>query len=341
MAAVEALSVWPVAQQLAREQRRGRYLPESTAHPGKMLPALAREAINRFTQPGDLVLDPMCGIGTSLVEATHLDRRAIGVELEPRWAALAAGNILHAEAQGALGSAIALRGDARRLGRGLLDDYRDACALILTSPPYGHSTHGHVRKHKDHVEKLNDRYSSNPDNLAHLPARRGPRTRRPDFETVLVEILAGCARMLDPDSGRLVLTASLREGTMDFINIVPRIALGVIGSGYIAAVIPQEIITGWLGPDSGWLGVLTAVIAGAATPGGPVVGFSIGAVALKAGGGAPQVIAYVIAWALFAFQRLLLWEIPFMPARFVWFRAAVSLPFPFLAAAIAMAIGRP
>jgi hypothetical protein len=78
--------------------------------------------------------------------------------------------------------------------------------------------------------------------------------------------------------GRLVLTTSLREGAMDFINIVPRIALGVIGSGYIAAVIPQEIITGWLGPNSGWFGVLTAVIAGAATPGGPVVGFSIGAV---------------------------------------------------------------
>ena len=141
--------------------------------------------------------------------------------------------------------------------------------------------------------------------------------------------------------GRPVLVASLREGSMDFVNIVPRIALGVIGSGYIAAVIPQEIITGWLGPDSGWLGVLTAVIAGGATPGGPVVGFSIGAVALKSGGGTPQVIAYVVAWALFAFQRLILWEIPFMPTRFVWFRAAVSLPFPFLAAAIAMAIGKP
>ena len=141
--------------------------------------------------------------------------------------------------------------------------------------------------------------------------------------------------------GRPVLVASLRDGTVDFITIVPRIALGVVGSGYIAAVIPQEIITGWLGPDSGWLGVLTAVIAGAATPGGPVIGFSIGAVALKSGGGAPQVIAYVIAWALFAFQRLILWEIPFMPARFVWFRAAVSLPFPFLAAGISMLIGKP
>jgi uncharacterized membrane protein YraQ (UPF0718 family) len=141
--------------------------------------------------------------------------------------------------------------------------------------------------------------------------------------------------------GRVVLMSSLREGTTDFINIVPRVALGVIGSGYIAAVLPEEVISGWLGPDSGWLGVLMATVAGAATPGGPVVGFSLGAVALKAGAGAPQVIAYVIAWALFAFQRLILWEIPFMPARFVWFRAAVSLPFPFLAAAIAMAIGKP
>jgi hypothetical protein len=141
--------------------------------------------------------------------------------------------------------------------------------------------------------------------------------------------------------GRPVLVSSLREGSMDFIHIVPRIALGVIGSGYIAAVIPSELIIGALGPTSGWLGVLTAVVAGAATPGGPVIGFSIGAVALKAGGGTPQVLAYVVAWALFAFQRLVLWEIPFMPAKFVWFRAAVSVPLPFLAAAIAMAIGKP
>ena len=141
--------------------------------------------------------------------------------------------------------------------------------------------------------------------------------------------------------GRVVLVGSLREGTMDFLNIVPRVALGVIGSGYIAAVLPQESITGWLGPNSGWLGVFAATIAGAATPGGPVIGFSLAAVALKAGAGTPQIIAYVTAWALFAFQRLIIWEIPFMPARFVWFRAAVSLPFPFLAAAIAMAIGKP
>jgi tRNA G10 N-methylase Trm11 len=201
-----ALSVWPVAQQLAREQRRRRYLPESTAHPGKMLPALAREAISRYTQPGELVLDPMCGIGTTLVEAAHLGRQAIGLELEPRWAQLATANVRHAETQGATGSAIALQGDARQLGRSLLNDYTGSVALILTSPPYGPSTHGHVRKHADRVEKLNDRYSHNPDNLAHLPAHSGPRTHRPDFDTVLGEILSRCARMLHPHNGRLVLT---------------------------------------------------------------------------------------------------------------------------------------
>ena len=206
MAELAPLSVWPVAQQLAREQRRGRYLPESSAHPGKMLPALAREAIRRYSQPGELVLDPMCGIGTTLVEAIHLNRHALGVELEPRWAALAAANILHAETQGADGTAIAIRGDARQLGRGLLDDYRGSCTLILTSPPYGPSTHGHVRKHPDRVEKLNTCYSDNPDNLAHLPTHAGPRTSRPDFDSVLSEILSGCARMLDPERGRLVLT---------------------------------------------------------------------------------------------------------------------------------------
>jgi len=140
---------------------------------------------------------------------------------------------------------------------------------------------------------------------------------------------------------KTVLTSALRNGGMDFINIVPRIALGVIGSGFIAAIIPSDVIVGGLGPDTGWLGVATAVVAGAATPGGPVVGFSIGAVALKSGGGTPQVVAYVVAWALFAFQRVILWEIPFMPARFVWFRCAVSVPFPFLAAAIVMVIGKP
>ena len=46
------LSVWATAQKDARTQRRGRYLPAATAHPAKMLPAIAATAITRYSEPG-------------------------------------------------------------------------------------------------------------------------------------------------------------------------------------------------------------------------------------------------------------------------------------------------
>ncbi len=87
------LAVWPCAQTTARWQRTGRYVPESTRHPGKMLPELARRIVTAYSQPGDIVVDPMCGIGTTLVEAAALGRRCIGVELEERWVAIARANL--------------------------------------------------------------------------------------------------------------------------------------------------------------------------------------------------------------------------------------------------------
>src|ERR1700690_2893090 len=83
------LAIWPVAQTTAQWQRAGRYLPAVTAHPGKMLPELARRIITEYSTPGQLIVDPLAGIGTTIVEAALLDRRAAGIELEDRWAALA------------------------------------------------------------------------------------------------------------------------------------------------------------------------------------------------------------------------------------------------------------
>lgn len=141
--------------------------------------------------------------------------------------------------------------------------------------------------------------------------------------------------------GRILLNNGLREGSIEFIRLLPRIAIGVVGSGFIAEVLPQALVADWLGPDSGLTGVVIATIGGALTPGGPVIGFSIGAAALKSGAGAPQVIAYSTAWALYAVHRLVVWEVPMMPTRIVWLRAVVSLPLPFIAAVLAMLAGRP
>jgi len=141
--------------------------------------------------------------------------------------------------------------------------------------------------------------------------------------------------------GRALLNDGAREGAWEFIRLLPRITIGVVGSGFIAEAVPKALIAPWLGPESGFLGVIIATLGGALTPGGPVVGFAIGAAALKSGAGAPQVIAYSTAWALYAIHRLVIWEVPLMPPRVVWLRAAASLPLPFIAAALAMALGQP
>ena len=50
---------------------------------GKFIPQIAARAISLLTQPGDLVVDPYCGSGTTLLESALLGRRAVGVDLNP------------------------------------------------------------------------------------------------------------------------------------------------------------------------------------------------------------------------------------------------------------------
>ena len=157
---------------------------------------------------------------------------------------------------------------------------------------------------------------------------------------ILWAVVAAVA-LVAASRSRFLLQEGAREGVLDFFRIIPRIFLGVVGSGYLAEIMPQNLVIQSLGPNSGLLGVTIASFAGALTPGGAVIGFALGATALKAGAGAPQVIAYTTAWALFALQRVVVWEIPMMPPRIVWLRAAVSVPLPFLAAFGAMLIGKP
>lgn len=191
------LSVWPIAQETSIRQRRDRYLKESLAHPGKMMPAIARHAINTYTKPGDTVVDPMCGIGTTLVEAAHLGRNAAGVELESRWVDLANKNIDFAQSQGATGRAIAHCGDGRDVASLVDPTLVNNVALVITSPPYGPSLHGQVRPGDDGVEKYDNVYSKSRNNLGYASEA--------GLLQAFGDILAGCRELLRP-GGVIVIT---------------------------------------------------------------------------------------------------------------------------------------
>jgi hypothetical protein len=196
-----------------------------------MLPAIAATAIARYTQPGDLVADPMCGIGTTLVEAIHLGRDAIGVEYEPRWAHIAAANITHARRQGAPGEAEVVRGDARQLPALLPAGMAGRVALVVTSPPYGRSVHGQVRAVQraggGRVEKYDNRYSDDPANLA-FHCLDG-------LLAGFTQILTGCAALLRP-GGTVVVTARPWRQRGELVDLPG----AVIAAGANAGLIPAE-----------------------------------------------------------------------------------------------------
>jgi len=148
---------------------------EAIAHPAKMNTKLLEYLIRRFTKPGEIVLDPMAGSGSTGVVAALHGRNAVCVELEEkfyRWMEKARENVKKHPTLTPKGRIINILGDARRLSEIL----RKA-DIIVTSPPYSTALKGGGIAIKGHFNdpKLANRsyqpktHGKNPKNIGNLP----------------------------------------------------------------------------------------------------------------------------------------------------------------------------
>lgn len=64
---------------------------------GNFVPQIPNQVMRRFTQPGEVVVDLFCGLGTTLIECRRLGRHGIGVELVPEVAQRAQERVERAE----------------------------------------------------------------------------------------------------------------------------------------------------------------------------------------------------------------------------------------------------
>lgn len=90
--------------------------------------SLAAAQIEIYTKPGEVVLDPFVGVGTTLDACAATGRRGIGIDINPGFLELAKADL------GTADDCTVIEGDARRLGD-LVE--ADSIDFIMTSPPYG------------------------------------------------------------------------------------------------------------------------------------------------------------------------------------------------------------
>ncbi len=123
------------------------FTPESLAHPAKLHLGLLQWIVDRYTQPGDTIADPMAGIG-SILYAASLQRNVIAREIEPRWLEIMHENAAHIIRRAGMfaGTIDVGQADARETW-GFQADH------LIFSPPYGNEASSSPFAHRALIYK--------------------------------------------------------------------------------------------------------------------------------------------------------------------------------------------
>jgi len=118
------------------------------------------------------------------------------------------------------------------------------------------------------------------------------------------------------------------------IQILPMVIFALIVAGMVQVLIPQSMITKWIGSESGLRGIFIGTVAGGFAPGGPYVSLPIALAMLRAGAGVGTMVAFLTGWSLWAISRLPM-EVGLMGWKFTLIRLACTFFFPPIAGLIA------
>jgi uncharacterized membrane protein YraQ (UPF0718 family) len=118
------------------------------------------------------------------------------------------------------------------------------------------------------------------------------------------------------------------------VRILPLLLFAFIVAGMIQVLIPKELLSRWVGAESGIRGILLGAVAGGLAPGGPYVSMPIAAGLLRAGASVGTMVAFITGWSIWAINRLPM-EIGILGWKFTLVRMVSTITFPILAGFIA------
>src|SRR3989338_535630 len=121
------------------------------------------------------------------------------------------------------------------------------------------------------------------------------------------------------------------------LEILPLLVFAFIVAGMVQVLIPQEVITKWVGRESGMRGILIGTLAGGLFPGGPYVSFPVVAGLLRAGASIGTLVAFITGWSLLSISRLPM-DIGILGWKLALIRIACTFFFPPVAGWLAQAL---
>jgi len=104
--------------------------------------------------------------------------------------------------------------------------------------------------------------------------------------------------------------------------------------GFINVLSPTQLIQDWIGPGSGFGGLVLAEIIGMLLPGGPYVVFPLIAILYSSGAGMGPAVTIITSWSTLALLTIG-FELPFMGWRFTAIRWGLGLAIPIITGAVA------
>jgi len=152
--------------------------------------------------------------------------------------------------------------------------------------------------------------------------------------TIIIGIIAIILLVIGYQKGGGEHILGLKAAGILLMQIIPLLICAFIVAGMIQVLIPHELISKWVGIESGFRGILIGTLIGGLTPGGPFISLPIAAGLLRTGASIGTMVAFMTSWSLISVHRLPL-EIGIMGWQFALIRLACVFFFPPIAGLIA------
>jgi len=185
-----SISVWDIGK--TPEEMR-------LKHPAMFPIELCKRLIEIYTHKGEVVLDPFMGSGSTVVSASILGRKGIGIEINPKFVNLAKSRLMIGVSSDEQLQPEIYCDDAKNLLEYVKESSVD---LVVTSPPYWSI---HRRKRSADYKEARP-YSEMERDLGNIESYE-------DFMVALKEIFGKVKTVLKPNGHCIIIVMDIRVGS--------------------------------------------------------------------------------------------------------------------------------